>query len=96
MCYQEATVFSVWMLMEDWEVAGSSPDSIEKALQVVSSRLPDKVVWTVAGTVGWIFLTALKANMDSALCDAMQVCQLQREEEKLEPCLLGETRDAWP
>ena len=80
MCYQEATVFSVWMLMEDWEVAGSSPDSIEKALHVVSSRLPDKVVWTAAGTVGWIFLTALKANMGSALCDAMQVCQLQREE----------------
>ena len=62
MCYQEAAVFSVWKLMEDWEVAGSSPDSIEKALQVVSSRLSDKVAWTAAGTMGWIFLTALKAN----------------------------------
>ena len=72
MCYQAAPVLSVWKLMEDWEAVGGSPDNIEKAWQVVSSRLPDKV----AGTVGWIFLTALKVNMDSALCDATQVCQL--------------------
>ena len=87
LCYQVAAVFSVWTLMEDWEVVGSSPDSIEKALQVVSSHLPDKVAWIAAGTVGWIFLPALKANMDSALCDATQVCQLQRLEEELEPCM---------
>ena len=38
--------------MEDWEVMDSSADSIEKALQALSSCLLNKVVWTAAGTVG--------------------------------------------
>ena len=42
--------------MEDWEAVDSSPDSIEKALQTGSSHLTNKVAWTAAGTVVWIFL----------------------------------------
>lgn len=44
----------------------------------------DKEVWTASGTLGWIFLTALKVNMDSAFHDAVQVPELQRPEEGLE------------
>lgn len=53
--------------MEDWEVGDGSPNGIEKALQVVSSHSPNKAAWIAAGTVRWIFLTALKVNMDSTL-----------------------------
>ena len=47
-------------------------------LEVVSSRLPNKVAQIATGTMGWIFLIALKANMDSALCDAMSEHSVQR------------------
>ena len=63
---------------EDWEAVDGSSDSIEKVSQAMSSHLQDRAAWTVAGTVGWIFLTALKVNMDSALRDAAQVCKLLR------------------
>ena len=33
------------------------------------------------------FPNCLEGELDSALCDATQVCQLQRRDEKLEPCL---------
>lgn len=85
MWYLVAVALSVWVPVEDWEAVDGSLDSPEKALQVVSSRLPDQVAHTAPGTVGWIFLIALKADMDSALCDAVQVHELQRWEEKLEP-----------
>ena len=71
--------------VEDWEAVDGSLDSTEKALQVVSSRLPDKVACTATGTMGWIFLIALKADMESALHDSVQVHELQRWEEELEP-----------
>lgn len=48
----------------------TSPDGTEKVLQVVSSHLPNKVARSITGTTGWVFLIALKANMDSALHDA--------------------------
>ena len=38
--------------------------------------------------MGWVFLTALKANIDSALCDAMPVCNVQRLLEELEQHIL--------
>ena len=63
-----------------------SPDSIEKALQMVSYHLPNKASWTSAGTVGWIFLTALRANLDSAPCSAALVHNVQRG---LEECVLA-------
>ena len=44
----------------------------------------NKVAQTAAGTMGWIFLTALKANMDSALHDATAVYNVQRCLEELE------------
>ena len=75
---------SVWVPVEDWEAVDGSLDSTEKALQVVSSRLPDKVACTATGTRGWIFLIALKANTASALIDAMSVNDVQRHLEKLE------------
>ena len=87
MWYQVAMVLSVWAPVEDWEVVKQSPDSLEKALRVVSSCLLDKTVYIAARTVGWIFLTALKAKMDCALHDAVQVCELGRQEEELEPCI---------
>ena len=73
-----AVILSAWALVEDWEVVDGSLDSIEKMLEVVSSRLPNKVAQIATGTMGWIFLTALKANMDSALCDAMSEHSVQR------------------
>ena len=38
--------------------------------------------------MGWIFLTPLKVNMDSSLCDAAPVCNVQRCLEELEQCVL--------
>ena len=35
-----------------WEVVDGSLDSLDKALQAVSSHLPDKVAWTTTGTMG--------------------------------------------
>ena len=78
-----AVILSAWALVEDWEVVDGSLDSIEKMLEVVSSRLPNKVAQIATGTMEWIFLTALKANMDSALCDAMSEHSVQRSLEEL-------------
>lgn len=47
-----------------------------------SSHLPNRAAQTAAGTVGWIFLTALKVNMNNALCDAALVCNVQEELEQ--------------
>lgn len=47
--------------------------SIEKALQVASSRLQDKAACMATDTMGWILLTALKVNMENAFCDAARV-----------------------
>lgn len=85
MRYPVAAVLSVWAPVEDWEVVKRSPDSLEKVLQVVSSRLLDKTVSTAAGTIAWIFLTARKSKMDCALHDAVQGRELHRQEEGLEP-----------
>ena len=86
MWYLVATGLSAWALVKDWE----SMVSIEKVFQVVSSCLPNKVARTPAGTMGWIFLTGLKANMDNALHDSVQVHKLQIREEVLQEhmCLL--------
>ena len=62
----------------------SSLGSIESALQAMSFHLPNKTAQTAIGTMGWVFLTDLKTNMDSALCDAAPVQKLQRQEEELE------------
>ena len=61
-----------------------SPYSIEKALSAVSSHLLDKAACTVNDTTGWILLATLKVNMQSALHDALQVCKLKRQVEKVE------------
>ena len=66
-----------------------SPDSKEMALQAVSSHLPNKMAQTAADTVGWIFLTALKVNMDLVLCDATPVHNVQRCLEELEQCIVA-------
>ena len=39
-----ATILLVWAVVEDWEVVDGLSDSLEKALQAVSSHLPNKVV----------------------------------------------------
>ena len=51
-----------------------------------SSHLPNRAAQTAAGTVGLIFLTALKVNMNNALCDAALVCNVHEE---LEQCILA-------
>ena len=88
MWYPVARVLSAWAPVEDWEVVDRSLDSTEKALQAVNSHLLDRAAWTAAGTVVWVFLTALKVNMNSALHDAMQVRDVQRHLEELEQCIL--------
>ena len=82
-------ILLVWAPLEDWEAMGSSLDSTEKALQVVSSHLLDKVAWTSAGAVSWIFLTTLRVNMDGALRDAVLVHDVQGCLEELEQCTLA-------
>ena len=47
-----AMVLSAWAPVEDWEAVDRSPYHIEKVLQVISSRLPDKVTQTTTGTMG--------------------------------------------
>lgn len=74
--------------MEDWEVVDRPLDSTKKALQAVNSHLLDKAAWTAAGTIVWVFLTALKVNMNRALHNAMQVHNVQRRLEELEQCIL--------
>ena len=66
-----------------------SPDSKEMALQAMSSHLLNKMAQTAADTVGWIFLTALKVNTGSALCDATLVHDVQRHSEELEQRILA-------
>ena len=44
----------------------------------MSYRLPNEEARTAPGTMGWIILTALKANMDNALCDAAS-CSMGRD-----------------
>lgn len=56
-------VLSAWAPVEDWEAVDGSQDSIEKVLEAVSSPLPNKAALTAAGSMGWIFLTALKVNI---------------------------------
>ena len=70
-----------------WEVVDGSLDSLDKALQAVSSHLPDKVAHAATVTVRRIFLTSLEANMDGAICNAAQVCKLQEREAELEQCI---------
>ena len=67
-------ILLVWAPVEDWEAVDGSLDSFEKALQAVSSRLQNKAAQTAAGSVGWIFLTALKTNMDNVRCCAGVQC----------------------
>lgn len=86
--YLGAGVLSAWAPVENWGVVDRSLDSTEKALQAVNSHLLDKATWTAAGTIVWVFLTALKVNMNSALHDAMQVRDVQRHLEELEQCTL--------
>ena len=52
MWYRVAVILLVWALVEDWEAMDSSPERIEKALEVVSSCLPSKTAWSATGTVG--------------------------------------------
>ena len=51
--------------------------------------MPNKAAQTATGTVGWIFLTALKVNMDLVLCDATPVHNVQRCLEELEQCIVA-------
>ena len=60
---------------------------IKNALQAVSSLLLNKATQTATGTVGWIFLAALKANIDQTLCNAVLVHSVQRHLEELEQCI---------
>ena len=60
-----AMILLAWALVEDWDVVDGSLASIEKVLQVVSSYLLNKAARTAIGIVGWILLTAMKANMSS-------------------------------
>ena len=96
MCFCVAAILSVWAPLEDWEAVDGSPDTIEKALQVVSFSLSNKVAWTAAGTVRWIFLTALKVNVDCALCDAVLLCNVERHLEELDKCIGIRARTLWP
>lgn len=55
---------------------------------MVSSHLLGRVACTAASTVGWIFLTAPKANVDSALRGGKPGCHVQRHLEEAEQHIL--------
>ena len=55
---------------------------------MVSSPLLNKAAQTAAGTVGWIFLIALKANKGSNLSDAKPMTIVKGRLEELEQCIL--------
>ena len=57
-------------------------------LRVVSSHLLNKAAGTATGMVGWVFLIALKTNMDGTLRDAVPVHNVQRRLEELEERIL--------
>ena len=84
-----AVILLEWARWNSNWVRGGSPDSTDIALQAVSSHLPNKVAQTAAGTIGWIFLTTLQANMDHAPHYATLVHSIQRCLEKLEQCILA-------
>ena len=63
-------------------LGGGGQESTEKMLWVVRSCLPNKVARTATGMVGWIFLSALKTNMDGTLRDAVPVHSVQRRLEE--------------
>ena len=96
MWYHVAAILSAWALVEDWEVVDGSLDSIEKALQAVSSSLPNKAARTATGTMRWILLTALKVNVDCALCAAVLLCNVERHLEELDKCIAVRARTLWP
>ena len=79
-----AVILLVWAPVEDWEAVDRSLDSPEKSLEAVSSHFLNKGAGIAAGTVGWIFLTALKMNIDSVLHDTMLVPNVQKHWEELE------------
>ena len=51
MWYHVAMILWVWALVEDWKLVDDSLVSTEKALQVVSSCLQNKVAQTATGTM---------------------------------------------
>ena len=67
---------------------GGGQESLEKMLRVVSSHLLNKAAGTATGMVGWVFLIALKTNMDGTLRDAVPVHNVQRRLEELEERIL--------
>ena len=89
MWYLVAVIIWAWAVVEDWGAVDGSLDSTEKVLQVVSSYLLNRWQGNVADTMGQIFLTALKANTDRALCDALPECNVQSRLEQLEQCILA-------
>ncbi|KAF6298841.1 hypothetical protein mRhiFer1_008896 [Rhinolophus ferrumequinum] len=69
--------------MEGWEDVDGSLASIERALQVLTEQLPEKVKST-AGHVGWMFLTMLHRSMEEVLTKATQIQDRQPRWEALE------------
>ena len=57
--------------------------SIEMALHSLREQVPEKAQPAV-GQAGWLFLTALCCNMESALWDAAFTQELQAKEDTLE------------
>ena len=55
----------------------------------------NKVAWTAAGTVGCLFLTAPKANMDSATMPCKCVSFKERRRARAVSAYAG-VREAWP
>ena len=59
----------------------------------MSPLLLAKVAQTAAGAVGWIFLTALTAHKDSALCVSAQTAE--RRTRARAACTHAGAKDAW-
>lgn len=84
MWYHIAVILLMWASVEDWKAMNGSLDSTEKSLEAVSSHLLNKVAEIAAGTVGWIFMTALKMNINSVFHDTMLVPDVQKHLEELQ------------
>ena len=83
MWFPVAEVLLNWAPAEGWESVDGIPVSIKTALCSLGEQVPEKAQPTM-GRAGWLFLTALHCNMDSAMWDAARIQELQAKEDALE------------
>ena len=60
---------SVGFPPQNWPDVSGTPDMVQKSLQVVGEALEKPSAWVA---IGWVFLSALQAETETALCMAVK------------------------